>query len=202
MISAKDFWDWFKKNNAKYFFLNQIDDEEEREKLLNEFMEQLHKYSEKLFFEIGGHPDETQDLIITAEGNMDYFAKVEELVNKAPQIKNWNIIAFKPPVDSNFVTEYNGVKIDPLKAWFMPLENKNAPKQLGLKIYTLDYSPSRNNDYLTAAYIALDSLLGEKSSALNVQHVEVAELLNDFQKEKLISLSQLPQYLKWKKSPH
>lgn len=200
MISAKDFWRWFEKNNAKFFFLNQIDNKEEKEKLLDNFLEHLHQYSDKLFFEIGGHPDETQDLIITAEGNLDYFPKVEELVKQAPKLKDWNIIAFKPPFDPGFVIEYRGIKIDPKKTWFLPLENEDNPSQLGLKICTLDYSSSKEKDFLSAAYLALDSILGEKSNALNVQHVQVEDLPNDPEEEGLINLAELPQYITWKKS--
>jgi hypothetical protein len=48
------FWAWFKTNNAKYYYLNQLSDAEEKENLLNIFLKQLHKYCDKLFFEIGG----------------------------------------------------------------------------------------------------------------------------------------------------
>lgn len=200
MISAKNFWEWFEKNQAKYFFLNQIDEKEEKEKILDQFLEKLHQYSDKLFFEIGGHPDETQDLIITAEGDVDYFSKVEQLVNQAPKIKDWNIIAFKPPADSNFAIEYKGVKIDPKESWFLPLENDNHPNQLGLKIGIRDYSSSKKKDFLNAAYLALDSLLGEKSNALNIQHVEVDDIPDDPEEEGFISLLELPQYINWKES--
>jgi hypothetical protein len=199
MISATEFWDWFQKNNARFFFLNQIDSEDEKEKILDEFLKKLHEYSNNLYFQIGGHPDDTQDLIITAEGDTKYFNKVEELVNAVPKIKDWNVIAFKPPADSNFVVDLNGIKIDPKKTWFMPLENKKRPELFGLRLFTDNYSDSKKEDFLNVAYLALDSLLGEKTNALSVHHVEVVKLMQDPDETALRLLTELPSYLKAKK---
>jgi hypothetical protein len=198
----KQFWDWFKENNAKFFFLNQIDDNQEKERLLNEFLEQLHTYDEHLFFEIGGYPDETQELIISAEGDLEQFEKVERLVSQAPQLKDWRIIAFKPPAESGFTIDYNGIKLSPKNLWFFPLENKKAPELLGLKIYLEDYNKTTEKDTLTAIYLVLDSLLGEKSSALDIQHVEIDQLPSTPEEQGLIELLELPKYIKWKKSKH
>src|SRR4051794_15901947 len=131
MSKEDTFWDWFKTNNSKYYYLNQITDLEKREKLLNQFLEQLHNYCDNLFFEIGGVPNEPQELIISAEGNKDYFDKVEELVAAAPKLSDWEIIAFKPPLGVDYITEYKGIKLNARKIWFLPLDNEDDPKSLG-----------------------------------------------------------------------
>jgi hypothetical protein len=66
--SSDSFWSWFKQHHRKYSFINQVD-LSVKEDLLNAFSEELHKYCDKLFFEIGGEPEECRELIITAEGN-------------------------------------------------------------------------------------------------------------------------------------
>jgi hypothetical protein len=200
MGSAKQFWDWFEQNNASYFFLNQLDNEAEREKLLEEFLKQLHLYCPKLFFEIGGMPDETQDLIITADGNVAYFPDVEALVAEAPRMENWNVIAFKPATDGSFAIEYEGVDFDPNEAWFMPLENAAKPGALGLRIFIEKIDHEQKIQLVTAAYLVLDSLLGEKTNALAIQHVEFAQFGERTDRSGLIRLAEIAQYVRWKQS--
>jgi hypothetical protein len=198
MSKEKQFWDWFKDNEAKYFFLNQINDDNEKERLLDEFLEHLHIYCDKLFFEVGGYPNEKQDLIITAEGNMDFFDKVESLVKQAPQLEYWNVIAFKPVME-DCTTEYNDIKLDPKAMWFIPLNNKTSPK-IGLRVYVGNYNSTNEKHFLTAVYLVLDNILGEKSNALDIGYVEIESLPSIPEREELIELTKLPRYIDWKKS--
>ena len=198
MSKEKKFWDWFKKNEAKFFFLNQIDDKDEKESILDEFLENLHSYCDSLYFEIGGRPNEKQDLIITAEGDTDFFNKVETLVNQAPELEHWNIIAFKPVME-DFITEYNGIKLDPKSMYFIPLGNE-ASQKIGLRIYVDNYNSSNEKDFLYIAYLVLDNILGEKSNALDIGYVEMETLPAVSERKELIELTKLPRYIVWKKS--
>jgi hypothetical protein len=200
MSKEQQFWDWFIKNEGKYFFLGQVDDADEKERLLDDFLEHLHSYCDKLFFEMGGHPDEKQDLIITAEGDTDFFDEVESLVNEAPQMEHWNVIAFKP-VMTGFVTEYNGIKLNPEEMYFIPLGNK-ASTQLGVRIYAEGYDPNLKKDFLTAAYLALDCLLGEHSCALDIGYVEVKSLPSIPERDELIAFTKLRRYVEWHKNKY
>ncbi|MFA6083776.1 hypothetical protein [Mucilaginibacter sp.] len=198
MSKEQQFWDWFKENEAKYFFLNQINDNNEKERLLDDFLFHLHEYCNHLFFEVGGYPNEKQDLIITAEGDTDFFDEVETLVKEAPQLEYWNVLAFKP-VREDYTTEYNSIKLDPKGIYFIPLNN-NDPNRIGLRIYIDKYTPINKEDFLTAVYLVLDNILGEKSNALDIGYVEIESLSSISEKEELIELTKLPQYIKWKRS--
>ncbi len=198
MTKEQQFWDWFKANEAKFFFLNQINDDDEKERLLDDFLSHLHEYCDHLFFEVGGLPDEKQDLIITAEGNIDFFEKVEALVIKAPLLEYWNVIAFKPPVKGSII-EYNGIKLNSETMYFTSLGYDTSQK-IGLRIYIDNYNSTKIKDFLTAAYLILDNILGEKSNAKDIGYVETESLPSISEREKLIELNKLPRYIKWKRS--
>jgi hypothetical protein len=198
MSKEKQFWDWFKENEAKFFFLNQVDDKDERENILDDFLEHLHLYCDHLFFEIGGHPNEKQDLIITAEGNVNFFDQVDVLVKHAPPLEYWSIIAFKPVMGGG-VIEYNGIKLDPETMYFIPLKNK-ASQKLGVRMYVDNYDSANKKDFLTAGYWVLDNILGEKSNALDIGYVEIENLPSIPERKELIKLIKLPRYIQWNKS--
>lgn len=198
MTKEQLFWDWFIKNESNYFFLNQINDDNIKKRLLDDFLSHLHEYCNNLYFEIGGFPDKKQDLIITAEGDTNFFEKVEALVIRAPQLEHWNVIAFKPIIE-DFITECRGLKLDPKNMYFIPLNNNNSEK-LGVRIYINNYNSAKKEDFLFATYLVLDNILGEKSNALDVSYVEIENLPTILKREGLIELVKLPHYIKWEKS--
>lgn len=197
-MTAREFWTWFDKNNTNFLFLNTVDGQE-KERLLDDFIEILHGYCDKLFFEIGGHPDEDQELIITAGGNIDHFEKVEELINQAPKIKDWKFIAFKPPMGFGFTIEYREIKLDPDSIWFLPLKSKFHPNDLGLRVGLPDFDEEREKDFLNGTYLVIENGLGEKRSVLDIQYIEVDQVPDNPEEEDYMKLTELTEYIDWRK---
>lgn len=195
--NTTDFWKWFTTNHSKYLTL---DDKSEREceKLMDEFLEQLHRVSDGLFFQISSNQASKAELIITADGDIDFFEEVEKLVQDAPNYQDWEVIAFKPAQGTNFTTNYEGLEIDPKVCWFLPLEKEDLPDWMGLRIGIPNYSPSIEKQLLAGTYQMLDTILGEKSSATNIQYVEVDALPENPDEEGFIELKELPAYINWK----
>jgi hypothetical protein len=195
--AAKEFWDWFEKHNKAYLFV----DEDVKEQLLDDLQDHLHEYCDQLYFQVGGAPGEEQELIITAEGNSDFFEQVEALVNNAPVIDNWKFVAFFQPSDDLDTTNFEGVELSPRDMWFLPLESASMPKSIGIKVCTPNYDLVKESKWFKpAAYKVLDTVLGEKSFAMDIDHIDFGLLPPNPEEQGMIELSELLAYVKWKKS--
>ena len=202
MTSAKEFWNWFETNNQSFLVLNNKDIEKEvKGRLLDDLLDHLHEYCDHLYFEVGGMPGQEQELIITAEGDIDYFEKVEELINAAPTLENWQFTAFLQPRELDYVSNFEDVELKPLEMWFLPLESKSDPKSIGLRICIPNYEIAKSSEWLDAAvYKILDTVLGEKVFVLDVNHIEIGDLPDDPENEGMIELKELSAFIKWKKA--
>ena len=199
-ISAEIFWTWFKKNQNKFLFLSDID-EEVKESLMNEFLGELHKFNENVYFEIGGHKDDEKvELIISAEGNLDFFPAVEKLTNSAPTLKNWEIIAFKPPMGKGFSMDFRGKVFDPKKIIYIPLNSKSDPKSIGFNVCYPDFDITEEEIYITGTYLILDTILGEKSAAIDIDYMEVIKTPEDIANYNFGHLADIAEYISEKKN--
>ena len=66
--------------------------------------------------------------------------------------------------------------------FFDQLESKSSSK-IGLRMYIEDYDSMHQGTYLTAANILVDTFLGEKSSTIDIGHIEIASLKSISDKE-------------------
>jgi hypothetical protein len=200
----KAFWNWFTENNSAYLFLNEIEDFEEKERLLDNLTKQLHLYCDKLYFEIGGHPDDDQELVITAEGNSDYFNTVEELINNAPSIPNWKFIAFLQPNHNNdFHINFEGIVLASNEMYFLPLDHEDSSELIGLRICIKNYIELKDNKWLQpTVYKIIDTIVGEKAFTLDIDYIEIDELPEDPKELGMIELKGLPAYIEWHKANH
>lgn len=197
--SINRFWNWFEKNQHQYLFLNQVD-EVEKERLLNEFLENLHIYCDGLFFSIGGHPkDEKIDIIITAEGIIEHFDKVEQLVKKAPKLKDWKVIAFKQPGDPGFKIDFGNREFDPDQTIFIPLISEEDPNAIGIHVCYPDYDEEDRSLFMSATFLMLDALIGEKATSLDIHYLDVINTPDDIGNYDFMHLSNIGEYIKEKK---
>tara|TARA_R110002049_G_scaffold297516_1_gene486500 strand:- start:3316 stop:3969 length:654 start_codon:yes stop_codon:yes gene_type:complete len=192
---AERFWTWFTKSQNRFLFLSEIDGEE-KENLLDEFLIELHKFNENIYFEIGGHEDDEKvELIISAEGQMEFFPAVEKLTSCAPDYKSWEIIAFKPAMGKGFSLDYRGKKFDPEKIIFIPLNSKSNPNSIGLNICYPEFEESEEEIFVNGTYLILDTILGEKSTTLDIDYLEVIKTPENIAEYNFGHLSDIAEYI-------
>jgi hypothetical protein len=99
----------------------------------------------------------------------------------------------------DFKTTYEGISFDPRSMWFLPLESSSCPQDLGLRIAVPNFAPAIKRQAQNAVLVILDTALGERAAALDIQFVEVSALSDSPDADGYIELYELPTYIEWRK---
>jgi hypothetical protein len=189
-----EFWAWFATHNLEFSRLGTADDP-----FWDLALDQLKKVDENFWFELSRDRHPTHEFIVTTEGHVNSFPLAEELVRLAPKIEGWTFIALKPAQGFRFTTNYEGTQFDPRQMWFLPLENRSRPGDLGIQIAIPGLDGMDKALAHTAVLVILDTGLGERSAALDLQHTEVADVPADPAANGFIELPELADYIAWRK---
>ena len=188
------FWNWFVANRKRI----ESHDAREHESVMQEILQQLHVYNDRLFFEISDQ-ESAKEFIITAEGDLKQFTSVNELVERSPRLRNWKFTAFKAGVGFSFYTEIAGKEYDPDELWFLPLSSKSSGENLGLRIGIPDFNDQDSSISEEAMWLILETALGELECAKNIRYVEVACLPTAPSEMGYIELVDLKEFIDWYK---
>jgi hypothetical protein len=193
-IRIRVFWQWFADHLREFNSLSNTD-----EPFWDLALEQLKKVDERFWFELSASGDVVREFILTTEGRVEAFPVAETTVNIAPRIEGWVFVALKPPMGFTFTTRYEGTLFEPSRMWFLPLESTSRPQDFGMRVgipglETMDEIKAHN-----AVLVMLDTALGERSAALDIQYTEVSKLPHDPESLGYIELPELSDYIAWRK---
>lgn len=186
------FWTWFRANDAKLWAMPDAD-----HPYWDTALAQLKRVHQGLWFEMSDEVHGRREFVITAAGDQKLFPLVDAMVAAAPTMNAWEFVALKPAMGFDFVTTYEGVAFDPKEMWFLPLESVNHPSDLALCIGIPGLNDEMRRLAGNAVMVILDTGLGERSSTMDVNHVEFAELPSQPEEEGYIELPDLPAYIAW-----
>ena len=162
-------------------------------------LDELKKVDEHLWFELSAIDTAPREFIVTAEGHVETFPIVEALIDLAPKTKDWDFVALKPPMGFAFTTNYEGVLFEPSRMWFLPLEIPSRSHDFGMRVGIEKLESTDKTRAHNAVLVILDTALGERSAALDVQYTEVAKLPKDPASLGYIELPELSDYIAWRK---
>lgn len=188
------FWKWFQSQNAHLLAMSGTSDA-----AWDDALTQLKRIDSRLWFEVSEVVNGKREWIFTAEGRRELFPIVEALVAAAPSLPAWKFVALKPAEGFDFITEYEGIRLDPKTLWFLPMSAASQPTMLGLRVGIPDLDPSHERQATNGVLIILDTALGERESSTAIQHVEVVALPPNPAEHGYIELPELPDYLAWRK---
>ncbi|MDR0546274.1 MAG: DUF695 domain-containing protein, partial [Dysgonamonadaceae bacterium] len=193
-----EFWNWFEKNENKFY---KIVEGNKMEKIEEEFFNPLSgKLSEirNGYFYLTGMIDEnTAELIISAEGNINNFVFVEELVKAAPDLPNWKFTALKPemPMDG-FAIDMNSYRFEKNNLYFYSNDDENYPDEITLTLVHDDLTEANKGDISHGIYVFLDNFLGEFYFATTIDNIHFIE--KSKAEKQLIPIEKLKSFLIWR----
>lgn len=212
MRKINTFWNWFQDNNKT--IQNLINENPQNQKHITFWMNKnLGYYCKEIDFIMifpKNNTDKTE-LIITANGNPDYFGQVINLVDKAPLLRKWKFTAFIQPTERineiiNGLDEPYMFKEISLKASdpkFLSLDYDEKTAKYDIIVFLKNYNLYCDTKTLKQAiFIILQNSIAENSQFQNMNFVQLArpnnreqsqELPNNI--EELIELYELQLYI-------
>jgi hypothetical protein len=95
----------------------------------------------------------------------------------------------------DFTTTYEGICFEPLVMWFLPLNSSARPEDLGLRIGVPNFTKAIERQAGNAVAVILETALGEREAAVNVQYIEVGGLPESPELKNYMILSELPSFI-------
>ncbi|TRX01370.1 hypothetical protein [Flavobacterium gawalongense] len=186
MKSINTFWNWFQENNQT--IKNLINETPKNQKHISFWINKnLSYYCKEIDFmivfpKIGNTKSE---LIITANGNPEHFNQVIDLVDNAPQLKNWKFTAFIQPTeridkitdgfDEPFIFHEITLKASELK--FLTLDYDEETQKFDIIVFLKNYHFYCDTKTLEqAVFIIIQDILGENSLFQNINFVQLAQM--------------------------
>ena len=94
---------------------------------------------------------------------------------------------------------YEGIRFEPRAMWFLPLESSSSPDDLGLRVGVPNFTHDIERQTMSAVAVILETAMGERAAALDIQHLEIACLPESPESHGYIKLPELPAYIAWRK---
>ncbi|RTZ01323.1 hypothetical protein EKM02_06120 [Flavobacterium sp. RSP49] len=196
MKKINTFWNWFQDNNQT--IKNLINETPKNQKHISFWINKnLSYYCKEIDFMIvfpKKNTDKTE-LIITANGNPEYFNQVINLVDNAPQLKIWKFTGFIQPTERideimNGLDEpyiFHEITLKASELTFLPLEYHEITHKFDIVVFLKNYNLYCNTKTLQQAiFIIMQDIVGEKSLYQNINFVHLAQVPDN--KEGLIHL--------------
>jgi hypothetical protein len=196
MKKTNNFWNWFQDNNQT--IKNLINETPLTQKHITFWINKnLSYYCPEIDFMIVFpiSNNNKSELIITANGNPQFFEQVVNLVDKAPQLKNWKFTAFIQPterideimkgLDEPYI--FHEISLKASELTFLPVEYNELSHKLDIVVFLKNYNLFCDTKTLQQAiFIIMQDIVGEKSLYQNINFIQLAQMPDN--NEELIHL--------------
>jgi hypothetical protein len=176
--AIRAFWARFQQHAPEFFAVldqHPTSPDDVDEKFFEQITPWLENISEGFFFLAGMSDEHTAELILTAEGDVQNFALIEEVVAAAPALDNWKFTALKPAID---IVDTTGIKMQGERFGgdnisFYPEEDPDFPEEINIVIVHADLNEENRHLICTGCNIFLDNYLGERYFATAIDNLRI-----------------------------
>jgi hypothetical protein len=192
--AISEFWSWFASHEASLRAMAGSDDP-----FWDTALARLKAVHASLAFELSDPVEGVREFVVTAQGNAELFPLVDAMIAAASPRAGWEFVALKAAMGFDFITTYEGERLDPREMWFMPLTSSSRPADLGVRIAVPGYTPALRSMLENALMMIVDTGIGERSAAMDIQHVDIEAVPEEPAKRGYIELTDLGPYIAWHK---
>lgn len=189
------FWQWFADNNERLTMLGDLQ-EGEQKMLVDDLQRQLDEYCEGLTFEIGDPTPSGRTLTFSAEGDIDLFRYVVDLVDNAPDLDWWEFVAFKQPKGTDLKVTFDKYRFETKQMYFMQLESEEEPDILGLRV-AIPNPVADDDDQLVGVYVTIEAMIGEFDCATLIGYLDTCPIPSEPFKAGFRPMDDLPVFIEW-----
>ncbi len=166
----EDFWNWFEGEQEIIF--HHLDDKQRQAGLITKVTTKLKQIDKGLTVQMSPVRDNgKRELEISAEGVKELFPKVTEVVTAAPEVTNWNIMAFRQPFPKEDLGEIKinmgefSLSCDDM--FFIACEEDG---HFGIELYIQNFEEAGH--FYQVGYLMLDAVLGEYHTTWSLDFIE------------------------------
>lgn len=158
------------------------------EAFLKQIEKRLHRIKGGLAFQIGKVSDIWQ-IEVSADGIRDRIPTVRKIVDAAPPIPGWKVVAFRQPTEAGLSIQMGEQTIDESSIWYRA---SDGPQSLNLEIFIAGVTDANFETMTHIAFLFLDSMVGEYAVMTRFASIEFFPLPPDPVRDGLRPLAELP----------
>lgn len=179
------FWVWFSKNSKQIYSF-----EKNQNTIFRSIKRELNKIDSNLVFEFSQILDnKKREFVISADGIKSSFSNVKKIVNNAPILDDWEIIAFRQPNNSINELSIDSIKVNFSNVYFKYQKNIN---NIDIELYLPNFIESP--EWTSLSFLMLDVILGEYNTEMYLNTID-KKLLKENDIKNLIPIRSLPKLL-------
>ncbi|ALC85503.1 hypothetical protein AM499_06505 [Bacillus sp. FJAT-22090] len=181
------FWEWFVEHEEELYLIR----DEHSVKLLKELDAVTSKVNRQLSFsiELEENKDKKRELTISAYGNPNNFPDVIRLVEAAPQLERFTIVAFNQRNDDDIAISSNGFEVSREDVFFT-YEVDQENEEFYLILYIKEFR--EDVEHSNAVLEFLEIVIGEYVLGTEITEIEFKKFNSE---EGLLPINELPNVL-------